>query len=118
MKKLIKRLNFAIIGIMASGSAAMAAKGGMNDVLCELAGQFGEIFGLLRTLAFVGAGVTIAGWAWGYISKGEVKFDDLQKKGIGMLVGFFLLFGVGALLSVFMAMTEEGGSLDCVQKFF
>lgn len=118
MKKLIKKLNFAIVGIMASAPAMAAQSGSMDKVLCELAEQFGEIFGLLRTLAFVGAGVTIAGWAWGYISKGEVKFDDLQKKGIGMLVGFFLLFGVGALLSVFMAMTGEGGSLDCVQNFF
>ena len=117
MKKLMKKLNFAIIGIMAS-APAMAEKGAMKDVLCELAEQFGEIFGLLRTLAFVGAGVTIAGWAWSYISKGEVKFDDLQKKGIGMLVGFFLLFGVGALLSVFMAMTKDGGSMECVKNFF
>jgi hypothetical protein len=113
MKKLMKKLNFAVVGLMASGSAAMAAQPDINDTICELAKQFGGIFSTLRTLAFIGAAFTIAGWAWGYISKGEVKFDDVQKKGTGMLVGFFMLFGVGVIISAFMAMAGEGGSLGC-----
>ena len=62
-----------------------------------------DVFRILRTLAFVGAAFIIAGWAWGYISKGEVKLDDLQKKGTGMLVGFVLLFGIGIVLSFFLS---------------
>ena len=116
MKKLMKKLNFAIVGMMVSGSAMAGVK--TNDMLCKLAGEFGNIFGFLRTLMFVGAGISIATWAWGYISKGEVKFDDLQKKGLGMLVGFVLLFSIGTLLSVFISMTGEGGSAGCVQQFF
>lgn len=116
MKKLIKKLNFAIVGMMVSGSAMAGVN--TNDMLCKLAGEFGNIFSLLRTLMFVGAGISIATWAWGYISKGEVKFDDLQKKGLGMLVGFVLLFSIGTLLSVFISMTGEGGSAGCVQSFF
>ena len=55
MKKLIKKLNFAIIGIMASVPAMAGVN--TNDMLCRLAGEFGNIFGLLRTLMFVGAGI-------------------------------------------------------------
>ncbi len=114
MKKLIKRLNFAIVGIMASAPAMAAGNSGMNDGLCKLAEQFGSIFSILRTLAFIGAGITIAGWAWGYISAGKIDaIKEVKEKGIAMLVGFVLLFGIGTLLSVFMSMAAPGGSLDC-----
>ena len=112
MKKLIKKLNFAVIGIMAS-APAMAAAPDINKTICELAKQFGGIFSTLRTLAFIGAAFTIASWAWGYISGGKVEFKDIQGKGIGMLVGFFLLFGVGVIIQAFMSMAGEGGSLGC-----
>ena len=118
MKKLMKKLNFAIVGMMASGSA-MAA-GNMNAALCKMGEQFGGIFSVLQMLAFVGAGITIAGWAWGYISGGKSVdvVKEVKEKGVGMLIGFFLLFGIGTVLSIFMSMIGEGGSLDCVQKFF
>ena len=115
MKKLLLKLNFAIVGIMAT-SVAKAAEAGINinaNALCGLFQQFGGIFNVLRTLAFVGAAFILAGWAWGWISGGEVKLDDVEKKGIGMLVGFVVLFGVGAIVTVFMNMAGAGGSLGC-----
>ena len=117
MKKLMKRLNFAIIGVMAS-VPAMAA-GNINQALCDLAERFGEIFSAIRLLAFVGAGVTIAGWAWGYISAGKIDaIKEVKEKGIALLIGFILLFSIGTLLSVFMNMAGDGGSLNCVENFF
>jgi len=103
MKKLITKLNVAIIAAMAA-TPAMAAPAGNG--LCALIIKMHDVFALLRTLAFVGAAFVIAGWAWGYISKGEVKMDDLKNKGTGMLVGFVLLFGIGVVLSFFMS---QGG---------
>ena len=118
MKKLIKRLNFAIIGIMAS-APAMAAGVNYNNLLCKMATEFNGVFQLLRTLAFIGAGMSIAGWAWGYIEKGKVEITkEVKEKGVGLLVGFILLFSIGTLLSVFMGMAGEGGSLKCVENFF
>ena len=118
MKKLMKKLNFAIVGMMASGSA-MAA-GSMNAALCKMGEQFGEIFSVLQMLAFVGAGITIAGWAWGYISGGKSVdvVKEVKEKGVGMLIGFFLLFGIGTVLSIFMTAVGPDGSLGCVEKFF
>lgn len=109
MKKLLNKANFALIGIFATMSAH-AAPGGNG--LCELIEQMYGVFTTLRTLAFVGAAFVIAGWAWGYISKGEVKKDDLKDKGTGMLVGFVMLFGIGIILSFFMS--ESGmASIGC-----
>ena len=120
MKKLIYKLNFAIVGIMAS-SRVMAAGGAASskgmEGICTLANEFGYIFNLMRTLAFIGAGFTIAGWAWGYISKGKVELKDVQEKGIGLLVGFVLLFGIGMVLSFLMSAAEPGGSLNCAAQF-
>ena len=117
MKKLLLKLNFAIVGVMATG-VANAADVGNNEALCELAREFGGVFGTLRTLAFVGAAFILAGWAWDFIAKGEVKLDDVKKKGIGMLVGFIILFGVATFISVFMSMAGEGGSLGCIEDAF
>ena len=113
MKKIMTKANFAIVGLMASMAPAMAADNG----LCNLVKELGGLLGMLRTLAFIGAGFTIAGWAWSYISKGEVKLDDIQKKGIGLLVGFVLLFGVGMVLSFLMSAAAPGGSLNCAAEF-
>ena len=119
MKKLMKKLNFAIIGVMASVSSSMAAASA-DDALCMLAEKFGDIFSIIQTLAFVGAGITIAGWAWGYISGGKAidPTKEVKEKGIPMLIGFILLFGIGTVLSIFMTMTGEGGNFDCVPQFF
>ncbi len=102
MKKLFNKANFALIGMMAA-VPAMAAPAGSNNGLCDLIQQMYGVFTTLRTLAFVGAAFVIAGWAWGYISKGEVKKDDLKDKGTGMLVGFVMLFGIGVVLSFFLS---------------
>lgn len=119
MKKLMKKLNFAVIGLMASFAPAMAASG-MDSALCKLAEEFGEIFSLLRTLAFIGAGIIIAGWAWGYISGGKAVdvVKEVKEKGVAMLIGFILLFGIGVVLEIFMSMAGEGGSLGCVTNMF
>ena len=113
MKNLLKKLGFAGIVVLTGASAAMAAAaagvGGVNNSgLCDLIGQMYGVFQILRTLAFVGAAFIIAGWAWNYISKGEVKMDDLQKKGTGMLVGFVLLFGIGIVLQFFLSSAGLG----------
>ena len=122
MKKLTKRINFAIVAIMVSMAPVMAApaKGDAVQALCNLATNFNGIFKAIRLLAFIGAGITIAGWAWGYIVNGkEVKVvDEVKTKGVALLVGFALLFGLATVLTVFIDMTSEGGSLDCVKNFF
>ena len=89
-----KSLFFSLVAVFAGMGAANAATG---DV-CTLIASMQGVFKTLRTLAFVGAGFMIAGWAWGYITAGEAKMDDLKKKGTGLLVGFTLLFGIGIVL--------------------
>lgn len=113
MKKIMNKANFAIVGLMVSMAPAMAADNG----LCNLVRELGGLLGMLRTLAFIGAGFTIAGWAWDYISKGKVELKDVQTKGIGLLVGFVLLFGVGMVLSFLMSAAAPGGSLNCAAEF-
>jgi len=100
MKKIMKKINFALIAVMASVPAFAAPAGnGMCEALVRLHG----VFNILRTMAFIGAAFYIAGWAWDYISKGEVKMDDIKKKGTGLLVGFALLFMIGVVLSFLMS---------------
>ncbi len=120
MKKLMKRLNFAIIGIMVSMPAMALNNGAAKDALCKIGAEFKGIFNILQILAFVGAGVTIAGWAWGYISGGKAVdvVKEVKEKGVGMLIGFFLLFGVGTLLSIFIDMVGPDGGLGCDIKTF
>ncbi len=110
MKKLMNKFNFALIGIMASAPAFAA-----TDGLCQLITQMYDVFKTLRTLAFVGAAFVIAGWAWGYISSGKVELKDLQGKGVGMLVGFVLLFGIGVVLSFFLSESTLQ-SIGCQQQ--
>ena len=114
----MKKVGFALLSMLVvvpAMAATTAAAPDLSQTVCELMAQFGSVFNILRILAFVGAGFTIAGWAWGWISKGEgPKTDELQKKGIGLLVGFAVLFGLGAIISAFMSMAGEGGSLGCV----
>lgn len=88
---------FALVAIMATGGVAMASATGAADPCALIAGMQG-VFRTLRTLAFAGAAFFIAQWAWGYISKGDVKMDDVKDKGTGLLVGFTLLFGIGIVL--------------------
>lgn len=110
MKKLINKINFALIGIMASAPAMAAVN---ENGLCELLDELRSVFNMLRTLAFIGAAFIIANWAWGYISKpGDLKIDDLKTKGSGMLVGFILLFSVGLILS-FLMTTSGAKTIGC-----
>lgn len=109
MKKLMYKLNFAIVGIMASVPAFAAERN-----ICELVEELQGVFKIMRTLAFVGAGFMIAKWAWEYIEKG--KFDamaELKGKGVAFLIGFILLFMIGAILT---ALSSAAGldSLGCV----
>ncbi len=109
MKKALKVFGFAGTAVLVGTASAFAAP---SDV-CGLINELGKIFKILRTLAFIGAGFYIAQWAWGFISKGDVKMDDVRDKGIGVLVGFLLLFSVGVILEVLLNMAGPGGSLGC-----
>ena len=110
MKKLIQKVSFASLMLFAMAiSKAHAVSAPTNNYtaslsnnICDLVAQMGTLFKTLRTLAFIGAAFIIAGWAWGYISSGKVELKDVKEKGVGMLVGFVLLFTIGALISVFM----------------
>lgn len=109
MKKLMYKLNFAIVGIMASMPAFAAERD-----ICELVKELQGLFKIMRTLAFVGAGFMIAKWAWGYISEGKVDaMAELKGKGVALLIGFILLFMIGAILT---ALSSAAGleSLGCV----
>ncbi len=112
MKKLLSK--FALVALAAFvTSNAMAAVN--ESALCPLFKELGGVFRAVRTLAFVGAGLMIAQWAWGYISGGKIDIiKEVKEKGIALLVGFVLLFTIGTILSVFINMAGDGGSLGCV----
>ena len=104
MKKIMNKINMAMIAIMASVPAfADEPKTLDASSFCELFKKLHTVFNILRIAAFIGAAFFIAGWAWSYISSGEVKTDDVKKKGIALLVGFGLLFMIGAVLSFIMS---------------
>lgn len=111
MKKIMNKINFAIIGMMVACPAFAAAEA-EADPLCDLIKSLKGIFGILRTLAFVGAAFYIAGWAWDFISKGKAEVKDLKDKGTGLLVGFILLFSIGLILS-FLLSAAGGNALGC-----
>ena len=119
MKKQIKMIGFAALSallVVSGASGASAPMSGMvNDTgLCKLIDEFKGIFALLRTLAFIGAGFYIAKWAWGYIEAGKIDaMKEVKEKGISMLVGFILLFGIGTVLTVLSSTTGKS-VLGCV----
>ena len=116
MKKISKYLMMAGISVSVYMQSAFAAKESTSGV-CELIDKLSPVIKTLRTLAFVGAAFVLMDWAWGFIKDGAVKKDDLKDKGIAMLVGFFLLFGVGVVLSL-IASTGGQEYLGCVKKAF
>lgn len=120
MKKQLKVIGFAALIAFVTVSGASAASLAENADLCGLIKEFQGIFKLLRTLAFVGAGFLIATWAWGYISggKGIDAMKEVKEKGVSMLIGFILLFGIGAFLSVLSSATGAQAFLDCPAELF
>ncbi|MCQ2562405.1 MAG: hypothetical protein MJ158_02205 [Alphaproteobacteria bacterium] len=106
MKKLNNKITFALICLMTSVPAFADVTVGSG--VCELITNLQGIFKILRTLAFVGAAFYIANWAWGYISKpGDLKIEDVKDKGIGLMVGFILLFIIGAILSFVLSASGQ-----------
>ena len=113
MKNLLKKVMFAgafvLVGTAVAGAAENAANLANvtvnNSGLCDLIIQMQNVFKILRTLAFVGAAFVVAQWAWSYIKAGDVKMDELKDKGTGLLVGFILLFAIGAVLSFVLSST-------------
>ncbi len=121
MKRLLRTFGLAGAAVVAGGSSAFAASAasGMSAALCKLAEELGGVFSTLSVLAFVGAAFIIAGWAWGFISSGKVEMKDVKEKGVGMLVGFILLFGMGSFLQIFLELSKDGGALGCdIAKYF
>lgn len=109
MKKIMNKINFAIIGMMVASPAFAAVN---ESAICLFMKDLRGVFNMLRTFCFIGAAFMIAGWAWGYISKGEAKMDDLKNKGTGLLIGFILLFSVGLILQ-FLVSASGGRTLGC-----
>ena len=111
--------NIAIAGLLTTVviGAAYAQQLVVNEgAICQLLQSLQGIFRLLRNLTFIGAAFILLGWAWAYIQKGEFKWkDDEKNKWIAMLVGFLLLFGVGAILSFLMTATGANlvGGIGC-----
>lgn len=115
----MKKVGFALLAMMVVMPALAATSPELTATVCALAEQFGDVFNILRILAFIGAGFIIAGWAWGWISSGKgPETKDIKEKGLGLLIGFAVLFGIGAIVSAFMAMTGEGGSLQCMETMW
>ena len=115
MKKIMNKINFAIIAMMVSVPAFAAVN---ESAICGLVKELKGVFDLLRTLAFIGAAFYIASWAWGFISKPEdAKLEKIKDKGQGLLIGFILLFSVGVLLSVLVSATG-GKVLGCIPDAF
>ena len=116
MKKVMNKVNMAIIGMMvASPAVAVVNESALYVFMKDLRG----VFNMLRTFCFIGAAFIIAGWAWGYISKGAGKdgaMEDLKTKGTGLLIGFILLFSVGLILQ-FLVSASGGKALGCVMDW-
>jgi len=103
MKKYMKFIAFAGLAFVAGAGAGYAAPATVPTAdVCTLIKNLGGVYTTLKTLAFAGAAFILAGWAWVFISKGYdadgAKLEDAKKKGIGMLIGFTLLFSIALVL--------------------
>lgn len=87
----------------------------MENNICDLIVKMQDVFKLLRVLAFAGAAFILAKYAWEAITTGKIGGKDMMEgvkiTGIGMLVGFFLLFGIGIVLSALLS----GHIVDCAE---
>lgn len=110
MKKIYNYFLAAGVFVMANMGSVFAAE---NNGACALIQSLMPVIKTLRTLAFIGAAFVLMDWAWGFIKDGKAEKEQLKDKGIGMFVGFFILFGVGMLLQF---VGSEGGKeyLGCV----
>ena len=115
MKKIMNKVNFAIVSVIATMSSSFAAD---YAQLCNLINRLGELLKILRIMAFIGAGFYITLWAWDFIKAGKVEMKDVQPKGVGLLIGFVLLFAVGALLTFLIGAAAPDGALGCAQAAF
>jgi hypothetical protein len=96
--RILKLFALSGLAVLFGAGAAHAAEVGN---ICGLINELGDVFRLLRTLCFAGAAFVMVAWAWDFIKSGwdsAKSLDDAKKKGVGMLVGFILLFGVGLIL--------------------
>jgi len=113
MKKIMNKINFAIIGMMVASPAFAAVQ---ESAICMLLSELKGVFNMLRTFCFIGAAFTIAGWAWGFITKGvdgkTGAMEDLKGKGTGLLIGFILLFSIGLILQ-FLLSASGGRTFGC-----
>jgi len=108
--KLFKKLAFAGLAVLLGATAAHAAPPAIGNA-CVLISSLQGIFRTIRNLAFVGAAFILAGWAWQFITAGwgekdKTDLEGAKKKGIGMLVGFGLLFGIGIIMQFLPAMSD------------
>ena len=118
MKKIMNKVNFALICLMVS--TPLFAEELNAAPFCELFHKLHSVFNILRIAAFVGAAFYIAGWAWEFISGGKAEMAKIKEKGTGLLVGFILLFMVGVLLSFVLSasgMSMIGCGNDLVTKW-
>lgn len=118
MKKIMNKINFALIGLMVS--TPLFAGELDATPFCELLNKLHSIFNILRIAAFIGAAFYIAGWAWDFISGGKAEMKTIKEKGTGLLVGFILLFMIGVLLSFVLSasgMSMIGCGNDLVTKW-
>ena len=110
----MNKINLAIIGMMIAGPAFAAGSAVNASAICSLVTELANVFKMLRVFCFIGAAFMIAGWAWGYISKGAIgdgkgnPLDELKTKGTALIVGFILLFAVG-LIFQFLVSVANGG---------
>ena len=111
MKKKISKYFLIVSTFVMANLPAFAVE---NKGACDLIDSLKPIIQTLRTLAFIGAAFVLMDWAWGFIKAGEVKKEDLEKKGLGLLVGFFLLFGVGLILQ-FVGSKAGADYFGCVK---
>ncbi len=63
-----------VLGMIIISASANAAP--VNQGLCDMITKFQEVFKLLRTLAFVGAGFILAKYGWDAISSGKLAGSD------------------------------------------
>ncbi len=101
-------------GLCAAVLIAPAPALAAQNAMCDLIIQLQDVFKILRTLAFVGAGFILAKYGWEAITSGKVGgkdniADGLKAVGVPMIVGFALLFSIGIILGFL----SNGANLGC-----